>query len=114
MLKPRTKEGKYIQKYFYLRGEGFDHKTASEIARKEIDEKLDFDEKKFKKRIKNYKLIYGSCMHLSFVYMAIAISQLKVIHCLIFFLIIVYLYRILMRLRNWSETYGVYFFRSVI
>jgi hypothetical protein len=114
MLKPRTKEGKYIQKYFYLRGEGFSHKDASEIAKKEIEEKLDFDEEKFKKRIKQYKLAYGSCMYMSFVYLAYGISVFNLISIISFFLVIVYLYKVLMKLRYWSETYGVYYFRSVI
>lgn len=105
MLKPRTKEGRYLDKYFILRAEGFTHDQAKKIARKEVDENLDFDEKKFKKRIKQYKLAYGACMYMSCVYMAYAFSVFNILYFAIFFIVAFYTYKILMKCRKWDELY---------
>jgi hypothetical protein len=107
MLKPRTKEGQYIQKYFYLRGKGFTHIQASETARKEVDEDLDFDEKNFLKRIKKYRLAYGCCMYVSCIYMAYALSTFAILYFSIFFIVAFYTYKTLMKLRRWDETWGI-------
>ena len=107
MLKPRTKEGQYIQKYFYLRGKGFTHQQAKEIATKEVDENLDFDEKKFLKRIKKYRMGYGICMYVSCIYMAYSFSVLSILYFSLFFIIAFYLYKVLMKLRKWDDIYGV-------
>lgn len=97
-------EGRFLKKYFSLRDKGYTHAKAKQLAMIGLSG-FNFNEKAFKKRLLNYKLLYGAIMHISFVLLAVSICYIKIPGIIIFPLVIIYLYKVLMKLRKWQENY---------
>jgi hypothetical protein len=100
-----TVEKRFLSKYITLRNDGYSHFEAKRLGCIGIDYNL--DEKALKSRIKRHKLLYGNCMYVSFVFLAIMIRFGFFVNALILVMVIVFLYKVLMRLRMIDESMEV-------